>query len=97
VAAPAPVSAGVVCPGYQEKVREAGYPREAQRASLTRGEAVIEFTVGPAGEIKNVKVLSASHPIFGRYAAKQVAEEVKCVGQGHDVPAVRIPFAFKFD
>ena len=58
---------------------------------------MIEFTVGPGCEIKNVKVLTASHPIFGRYAAKQVAEEVKCAGQGHDVAGVRIPFSFKFD
>ena len=94
--APAVVSAGVVCPGYQEKVKEAGYPRDASRAGLTRGEALIEFTVGPAGEVKNVKIVSNSHPTFGRYAAKQV-EEIKCVGQGHDVPLVRIPFSFKLD
>jgi periplasmic protein TonB len=96
-AAPVVVSAGVVCPGYKEKVKEAGYPRAAQRAGLTRGEALIEYTVGPAGEIKNVKVVSATHAIFGSYAAQQVADEVKCVGQGHDVEKVRIPFVFKLD
>jgi len=104
VAAPAPppapdpvvASAGVVCPGYQEKVKEAGFPREANRAGLTRGEALIEFTVGPGGEIKNVKVVQQTHPIFGRYSAKAV-EEVKCVGQGHDVAGVRIPFVYRFD
>ncbi|MFT3665501.1 TonB family protein [Piscinibacter sp.] len=95
-AAPAVVSAGVVCPGYQERVKEAGYPREANRAGLTRGEALIEFSVGAGGEVKNPRVISSTHPIFGRYAARQV-QEIKCVGQGHEVPAVRIPFTFKLD
>lgn len=95
-AAPAPISAGVVCPSYQERVKEAGYPRDANRAGLTRGDALIEFTVGPGGEVKSTKVISASHPIFGRYAARQVESEIKCVGQGHDV-VVRIPFSFKLD
>ena len=64
---------------------------------LTRGEAMIEFSLSAGGEVKNVRVVSATHPIFGRYAARQVESEVKCVGQGHDVPLVRIPFSFKLD
>ncbi|TXH47884.1 MAG: TonB family protein [Burkholderiaceae bacterium] len=95
--APAVVSAGVVCPGYQEKVKEAGYPRDANRAGLTRGEAMIEFSLSAGGEVKNVRVVSATHPIFGRYAARQVESEVKCVGQGHEIQTVRIPFSFKLD
>ena len=45
----------------------------------------------------HVRVVSATHPIFGRYAARQVESEVKCVGQGHEIQTVRIPFSFKLD
>ena len=67
----------------------ASYPSRGSPWRLT-------VTVGPGGEIKNVKVVQQTHPIFGRYSAKAV-EEVKCVGQGHDVAGVRIPFVYRFD
>jgi periplasmic protein TonB len=94
--APAVVSAGVACPGYKEKLNDAGYPRDANKAGIARGEATVEFTVGPSGEVKNPKVVQTSHPIFGRFLVK-IVEEFKCTGQGHDVPGIRVTVGFKLD
>lgn len=92
--AAAPVSVAAVCSNSVAAMGEAGFPREAAKAGLERGEAMIQFTLAPSGEIKDVKVISASHPIFGRASARLVSSEFKCQGQGHDV-IVRVPFGYK--
>lgn len=92
-AAPAPMSVGVACPNYRQKLEEAGYPRDANRAGIQRGEVMLEFTVGPTGEVKNIKALQSTHASFARYAVK-TAEEFKCLGQGHDV-VVRAPVSYR--
>lgn len=92
-AAPAVVSASVVCSNYSTKMGEAGFPREAQRQGIDKGEALIQFTLTAAGEIKDVRVLSASHPIFARNSVRIVGE-YKCAGQGRDV-VVKVPFGYK--
>ena len=61
-----------------------GFPREASRLGLERGDAVIQFTLTPAGEIKDVKELSASHPIFARSSIR-IVQEYRCEGQDRDV------------
>ena len=94
-APPAPVSAGVVCSNYTKVMGDQGFPREAQRLGIEKGEATIQFTVGPRGEIKDVKVMSATHPIFARNSVRIVGE-YKCQGQGHDVP-VQVPFGYKLE
>lgn len=94
-AAPAVVSASVACSNYSTKMGEAGFPREAIRQGLERGEALIQFTLSAAGEIKDVKVLSASHPIFARNSTRIVGE-YKCAGQGQDV-IVKVPFGYKLE
>ena len=95
-AAPAaPVSAGVVCSNYTKVMGDQGFPREAQRQGIEKGEATIQFTVGPRGEIKDVKVMSATHPIFARNSVRIVGE-YKCQGQGHDV-LVQVPFGYKLE
>jgi protein TonB len=91
--APPPVSASVACSNYSTVMSDAGFPREATRAGLDKGEALVQFTLGPNGEIKDLKVLRASHPIFAR-SSMRVVGEYKCQGQGKDV-IVTVPFGYK--
>lgn len=94
-APPPPVSAGVVCSNYRTVMGDVAYPREAIRAGLDKGEALIQFTVTASGEVKDVKALRSTHPIFAR-ASIRVVSEYKCQGQGRDV-IVQVPFAFKLE
>ncbi|MGY4828892.1 energy transducer TonB [Sphaerotilaceae bacterium SBD11-9] len=94
-AAPAVVSAAVVCSNYATKMGEAGYPREAVRQGLEKGEAVIQFTLTAAGDVKDIKVVRASHSIFARNSMR-IVSEYKCQGQGHDV-TVQVPFGYKLE
>lgn len=94
-AAPAVMSASVVCSNYSTKMGEAGFPRDAIRQGLDKGEALIQFTLSASGEIKDVKVLNASHPIFARNSIRIVGE-YKCAGQGRDV-VVKVPFGYKLE
>ncbi len=95
VAPHAPVSAAVVCSNYATVMGDAAYPPEAQRAGIDKGEALIQFTLDPSGQIKNIKVVRASHPIFARNSVR-IVSEYKCQGQGHDV-AVLVPFGYKIE
>src|SRR4051794_22048161 len=54
-APPAPVTAGVVCANYQSVMGDAVFPREAKTQGLERGEVLIQFTLSPTGEMKDVK------------------------------------------
>lgn len=93
--APAVVSAAVVCSNFRTKMGDASFPRDAARAGLEKGEVLMQFTLGPSGEIKNVRALRSSHPIFAR-AATQIVQEYTCQGQGQDV-VVQVPFVYKLD
>lgn len=93
--APAVVSAAVVCSNFRTKMGDASFPREAARAGLEKGEVLMQFTLGPSGEIKNVRALRSSHPVFAR-AATQIVQEYTCQGQGQDV-VVQVPFVYKLD
>lgn len=90
-----PVSAAVVCPNYAKAMGDAAYPREAIRQGIDRGEALIQFTVTASGEVKDVKALQASHPIFARNSIR-IVSTYKCQGQGHDV-VVQVPFGYRLD
>jgi protein TonB len=94
-APPAPVSAAVVCSNYATVMGDAGFPREATRQGLEKGEAVVQFTVGPTGAVKDVRVISASHPVFARSSVRIVAES-KCQGQGRDI-LVQVPFGYRIE
>jgi protein TonB len=94
-AAPAQVSAAVVCSNYSKVMGEAGFPRDAIRQGLDKGEAVIQFTLTASGEIKDVKTVRATHPIFARNSAR-IVSEYKCAGQGQDV-VVTVPFGYKLE
>lgn len=94
-AAPAAVSAAVVCSNYATKMGEAGFPREAIRLGIDKGEAVIQFTLSPSGEIKDIKTIRATHSVFARNSAR-IVSEYKCAGQGQDV-VVTVPFGYKLE
>ena len=94
-APPPTVTAGVACSNYTSVMGDAGFPRDAIRQGLDKGEAVIQFTLTAAGEIKDVKAVRASHPIFARNSIRIVGE-YKCQGQGRDV-IVTVPFGYKLE
>ncbi len=74
---------------------DVAYPREAIRAGIERGEATIQFTLTASGEIKDIKSLRASNPIFARNSIRIVGQ-YKCQGQGRDV-LVTVPFGYKLE
>jgi protein TonB len=93
VAPPAQMSAAVVCSNYTRVMGDSGFPREAARAGLEKGEVEVQFTLAANGDVKNVRTLRSTHPIFAR-AAMKLVEEYKCQGQGHEVQ-VKVEFGFK--
>jgi len=96
-AAPAPtparVSASVACSNYDKVMGDAGFPREATRAGLDEGSALIQFTLGANGEVKDITAVRASHAAFAKGSMRIVAE-YKCAGQGRDI-TVQVPFVYK--
>lgn len=92
-APPARIEASVACSNYGKVMGDAAFPRDAVRAGLEEGSALVQFTLGPTGEIKDVKALQATHPAFARGATRIVAE-YRCAGQGQDV-VVQVPFTFR--
>jgi protein TonB len=94
-APPAPQTARNACPNYAKAMGESAYPREALKAGLDRGDAVVRFTVSASGEIKDITTVSQSNRAFGRAAAATV-QEFKCNGQGRDV-IYEVPFSYRLD
>jgi periplasmic protein TonB len=94
-APPAPMSAAVVCANYATVMGDAGFPREAVRLGLEKGEAIIQFTLGAAGDIRDVRAVRSTHPVFARNSIRIVGE-YKCQGQGRDV-LVQVPFGYKLE
>jgi protein TonB len=93
VTATATVSASVACSNYAKVMGDAGFPREAIRAGLEEGSALIQFTLAANGEVKDITALRASHPVFAKGSMK-IVSQYKCAGLGHDI-AVQVPFVFK--
>lgn len=91
----APVSASVVCSNYTTVMGDAGFPREAARQGLEKGEVTVQFTLTANGEVRDVRAIRASHPIFARNSVRLVGE-YKCQGQGRDV-VVTVPFSYKLE
>jgi len=91
----APESAAVVCSNFTSVMGDAAFPKEAIRQGIEKGEAVIQFTLGANGEVKDIKTIRASHPIFARNSIRLVGE-YKCQGQGRDV-LVQVPFGYKLE
>jgi periplasmic protein TonB len=93
--APAVMSAGVVCSNYASVMGDVAFPREAVRQGLDHGEAVIQFTLTAAGEVKDIRTLRSSNPIFARNSVRIVGN-YKCQGQGRDIQ-VTVPFGYKLE
>jgi protein TonB len=94
-APPAPIRVGVVCPNSPTVMGDSAFPAEATRKGVEKGEATMEWIVTPSGEIKDVKVLNATNPIFAKNSAHLISS-YKCVGQGRDV-VVRQVFSYKLE
>ena len=92
---PAPMSAAVVCANYTTVMGDAGFPREAARQGIDKGEAVVQFTLTANGEVRDIKAIRSTHPIFARNSIRIVGE-YKCQGQGRDV-IVQVPFGYKLE
>jgi len=93
VAPPAPVTAAVLCPAYTSVLVDAGFPREALRAGIEKGEVVLKLFIGPNGAIKNVEVVKSSNRAFNR-GAVEAARAITCQGQGRDIE-VLLPIDYK--
>ena len=65
------------------------------RQGLERGEAVIQFTLTAAGEVKDIRASVRRNPIFARNSIR-IVSEYKCQGQGRDV-TVTVPFGYKLE
>ena len=91
--APAVVTAGVACSNYQTVMGDVAYPREALRAGIEKGEAVMQFTLSSAGEIRDIRTVRATNPIFARNSSR-IISSFKCAGQGQDV-TVNVTFGYK--
>jgi protein TonB len=87
------MSASVACSNFNAVMGDAAFPREATRAGLEEGNALIQFTLDSNGEIKDVQTVRASHPAFEKNSIRLVSK-YKCAGQGRDV-LVQVPFAYK--
>jgi len=74
---------------------DVAYPREATKLGIERGDALVQFTLTAAGDVKDIRVVRASHPIFGR-SSQRIVAEYKCQGQGRDV-TVQVPFGYKLE
>jgi protein TonB len=94
-APPAPIRVGVVCPNSPTVLGDSGFPVEASKKGIEKGEATMEWIVTATGEIKDVKSLGSTNPIFTRNSARLIGS-YKCVGQGRDV-VVRQVFSYKVE
>lgn len=72
---------------------EAAFPRAATRLGLEEGDALIQFTLGANGDIRDIKAIRASHTAFAENSIRLVSA-FKCTGRGADV-SVQVPFAYK--
>ena len=93
--APTTAAASVVCSNYATVMGDVAYPREAQRQGIEKGEATIQFTLTPNGEVKDIKAIRSTHQIFARNSIR-IVSEYKCQGQGREV-TVTVPFAYRLE
>jgi protein TonB len=94
-APPAKLNAAVACSNYNAVMGQASFPRAASRLGLEEGDALIQFTLGANGEVRDVKALRASHALFAENSIRLVSA-YKCTGRGVDV-LVQVPFAYKIE
>ena len=93
--APVPVAAGVACPGYTEVLVNAGFPREAQRGGVEKGEVTAQFTVTAAGQVRDVEVVKSTSRLLNRGSVEAV-RRFACKPPGRDV-LVTVEIAYQLD
>lgn len=71
------------------------FPNRARELGLERGEAVVQVTVSPTGDVRSVTVVSATHPVFAD-AARRAGERMRCSGVSRAV-TITIPLAFRVE
>lgn len=91
---PAAVSIGLACPNHASVRSNVQYPEQAAKRGLS-GDVLVEFVVGPSGEIDNVIIVKSSNSLFNAAATSAIGK-FKCIGQGQSV-RVRVPFVFRLD
>lgn len=91
---PAPASINIVCPNHATVRANVQYPAQAQRLGIS-GEVLVEFVVGPGGDLRDISIVRSSSAIFNTAATNAVAQ-LRCVGQGQDA-RVRVPFTFRLE
>jgi TonB family protein len=80
------------CTNLQAVGMSLPYPSAAIRAGLSEGEAVVEFNIGPSGEVLSPVVPSSSHPAFADEALNAVAH-LTCPS-GSETRHLSLPFRF---
>lgn len=82
--APAP-TVGVACPNVRTIAGQISYPAKAQREGIKSANVIVQFIIGPNGEIKNPTIVKSSNKLFNN-AATEGVNLLKCIGQGRDIP-----------
>lgn len=75
------------------------YPVDYIKENIT-GEAVIEFVVTTSGKTKDARVVSATHPLFGKAAIKAILKSKFTIPKkdGHPVDArIQTTIHFNFN
>ena len=84
--APAPaLSVAASCPNVRMVAGQMTYPGKAVKDGIKSAEVVVQFVMGPNGEIKNPTVLKTTNRMFNS-AALEGVNLLKCTGQGRDIP-----------
>lgn len=93
-APPRVVDVGVACANVAQVRQAVDYPDDALRLGVA-GKVMVQFTVGAAGELRNLRATSSPHRSLTR-AALEAARQLRCTGQGGDADVV-FPFEFRLE
>jgi periplasmic protein TonB len=80
------------CPNLSDVAREIGFPRQAHIQGLDEGNVLVEFTLSADGQIKNIRVIETSNPVFSAQAIRAVGL-LKCGGVTRDT-RIQVPFKY---
>ncbi len=90
-----PPAAAILCPGYQDAIRNSPPPREVMAEGLG-GEVLVEFTVMPNGTVRNPIPISSTNLKLNRWALSTVLTKIRCQGQTQPVQ-LRVPISVRFE
>lgn len=95
-AAPAPsTDVGVVCPNVGSIAGQLAdsFQDIADNDGIDSASVVVQFTIGPGGEISGAHIVASTFPGVNELALQGISQ-LHCNGQGQTV-VVRAPFSFK--